>query len=98
MFEQISISEEQKKALLSNIQKKMASRPVKIRSRFNLNCYTYEGIEAIKEALLTAKEKCQDEKFSLVYQLIAPPEYKVEVVTTDKNGGIAKLEEATAVI
>ena len=30
--------------------------------------------------------------------MIAPPEYKVEVVTLDKNGAIKKLEEATAVI
>lgn len=30
--------------------------------------------------------------------MIAPPEYKVEVVTLDKNGAIKKLEEATTLI
>jgi translation initiation factor 2 subunit 1 len=98
VFSKIKITEEQKKALVSNIHKKMAAKPMKIRSRFNLHCYTYEGIEAIKESLLEAKRQTSDDKFSLVFQLIAPPEYKVEVVTLDKNGGVERLEQALAII
>jgi hypothetical protein len=30
--------------------------------------------------------------------LIAPPEYKAEVVTLDKNGGIERLEKALSII
>jgi hypothetical protein len=30
--------------------------------------------------------------------LIAPPEYKAEVVTLDKNGGIERLEKALLII
>lgn len=92
VFSKINITEEQKKALLANINKKMAAQPVKIRARFNLQCYTYEGIEAIKDSLLAAKAQTKSDQFNLVFQLIAPPEYKVEVVTHDRNGGIAKLE------
>ena len=33
----------------------MAAAPTKLRCRFNLQCYTYEGIEAIKASLLSAK-------------------------------------------
>lgn len=36
VFEQINITQEQKDALLSNIKKKMAAQPIKLRSRFNL--------------------------------------------------------------
>jgi len=49
--------------LLSNIRKKMAAKPIKLRSNFNLQCYTYEGIEAIREALLEAKRQTQNDKF-----------------------------------
>lgn len=30
--------------------------------------------------------------------MIAPPEYKAEVVTLDKNGGIERLEKALSII
>jgi translation initiation factor 2 subunit 1 len=57
VFPKLTITEEQKTALLFNITKKMAAAPIKLRSRFNLQCYTYEGIEAIRESLLTAKKQ-----------------------------------------
>jgi len=56
VFNKITITDKQKEALLMNINKKMAAAPIKLRSRFNLQCYTYEGIEAIREALLEAKK------------------------------------------
>lgn len=73
VFDKITITDKQKEALLSNISKKMAAAPIKLRSRFNLQCYTYEGIEAIREALLEAKKQTQSDQFKLVFQLIAPP-------------------------
>jgi len=56
VFEKIKdISDAEKKALLKNITKKMASAPVKMRTKFNLTCYTYEGVEAIKQTMIEAK-------------------------------------------
>ena len=57
----LDISKPEREALLGNIQKKMAAAPVKLRSRFNLKCYTYEGIDAIRASLLEAKAKTSDE-------------------------------------
>lgn len=56
VFSKIEITEEQKVALLCNIHKKMAATPLKIRSLFNIKCYTYEGIDAIKQSLILAKK------------------------------------------
>lgn len=53
----------------------MAAAPQKLRTTFNLQCYTYEGIEAIKESLLVAKKEVNDEQFKISFQLIAPPTY-----------------------
>jgi len=39
----------------------MAPSPVKIRADFELNCFTYEGIDAIKNALLAAKAVVSDD-------------------------------------
>ena len=83
---------------MANISKKMGAKPIKLRSNFNLKCYTYEGIEAIREALLETKKQTQSDKFSLIFQLIAPPMYKCEVVTMDKNGGAEMIEKAVAIV
>ena len=99
MFSKITITEKQKEALLANIHKKLAAQPIKLRSRFNLTCYTYEGIEAIREALLeTKRQTADDPKFKLVIQLISPPQYKCEVVTLDKKGGEAFIEKAVEIV
>lgn len=52
----LNLTDAEKKALCESIAKKMAPTPVKLRAGFELNCFTSEGIDAIKEALLTAKE------------------------------------------
>ncbi len=57
------ITEEQRTVLKESIAKKMAPTPVKLRAGFELNCFTYEGIDAIKEALLAAKVAVNEEKF-----------------------------------
>ena len=98
VFSKINITEEQKAALLASIHKKMAAAPQKLRTTFNMHCYTYEGIEAIKESLLAAKAQTADEKFKLVFQMIAPPEYKVECVSLDKAGATERLEKALEII
>lgn len=83
---------------MASINKKMAAAPQKLRTTFNLHCYTYEGIEAIKESLLVAKRETTDEKFKMVFQMIAPPEYKAEVVSLDKPGATEKLEKALEIV
>jgi translation initiation factor 2 subunit 1 len=102
VFSKLEITDEQKEALLKNIVKKMAAAPVKLRSCFNLTCTTYEGIEAIRESMLVSKQTMAEskeyEKFKLVYQLIAPPQYKCEVVTLDKNGGTECVIKAVQII
>jgi len=55
VFSKITITEEQKNELTNSIAKKMAPTAVKIRGTFELNCFTSEGIDAIKYALLKAK-------------------------------------------
>ena len=76
----------------------MAASAIKLRSRYNLQCYTYEGIEAIRESLLEAKKQTESENFKLVFQMIAPPQYKCEVVTMDKKGGCEIIERAVDIV
>jgi translation initiation factor 2 subunit 1 len=98
MFAKMNITEEQKKILLQCIAKKMAPTAVKIRADFELTCFTYEGIEAIKATLQHAKKVINDEQFTLEFKIIAPPVYKCECLTYEKPRGIQKIEEALKVL
>jgi translation initiation factor 2 subunit 1 len=94
-----SIPENHKEVLITNIKKKLAAAPIKLRCTFNLFCFTYEGIDAIRDSLAAAREKTKDKNFPLTFALLNPPqEYKIELLTLDKNGGLQKLAEAAAVV
>lgn len=84
--------------MLDTIRKKMASNPLKIRVDFALTCTQFDGIDVIKEALLTAKHKVNDENWNVEFKMIAPPNYKVEVITHFRAEGEAKLRQALAII
>jgi translation initiation factor 2 subunit 1 len=51
----------------------MAPSPVKLRAVFELQCFTSEGIDAIKEALLAAKKAVNDDQIIIDFKIIAPP-------------------------
>lgn len=61
----LNITKPEREALLHNINKKMAAAPVKLRARFNLQCYTFDGIDSIRDSLLEAKAKNSDKEFEL---------------------------------
>ena len=62
-----------------------------------VSCFTYEGIDAVKEALLKG-EQCSNGDSSVKIRLIAPPMYVVTCMTLDKELGIELLNQAIALI
>lgn len=101
----MDIQEDQLAVLLDTIRRKMSTNPLKIRADFTLTCTTYEGIDIIKEALLTAKHAVNDDAWvktkqehPVEFKMIAPPNYKVEVVTHNKAEGEQKLQQALKII
>jgi translation initiation factor 2 subunit 1 len=65
VFKEITLTPEQKSSLIEAISRKMAPSPVKIRADFELNCFTYEGIDAIRHALLAAKSAVNDDNIKV---------------------------------
>jgi translation initiation factor 2 subunit 1 len=47
----------------------MAPTPVKIRADFELTCFTYEGIDALRDTLLAAKKEVSDEQIPVAVSL-----------------------------
>ena len=51
LFDECGLDENTKKVLLDNIQQKLTQQAVKIRADVEVACYSYEGIDAVKDAL-----------------------------------------------
>eukprot|EP00331_Platyophrya_macrostoma_P004282 CAMPEP_0176424388 /NCGR_PEP_ID=MMETSP0127-20121128/10811_1 /TAXON_ID=938130 /ORGANISM="Platyophrya macrostoma, Strain WH" /LENGTH=340 /DNA_ID=CAMNT_0017805443 /DNA_START=45 /DNA_END=1067 /DNA_ORIENTATION=+ len=83
----LTIPENIFKALTAEIRRRLAPNEVKIRADFEMTCYTYEGIEAIKKAL-RAGEKHSTEDIQLKFQVISAPVYVVVSNTMEKTLGI----------
>lgn len=57
-----------------------------------MTCFTYDGIDAIKESLLEGENTGTNE--SVVIKLIAPPMYVMTTITLDREQGIQTLTTA----
>jgi translation initiation factor 2 subunit 1 len=92
-FEELDIPQDLKEELRTYILRRLAPQPVKIRSDIEVSCFTYEGIDAIREAL-SAGIAVGTENSSIKIKLIAPPIYVLSTTTLDKEAGIALLNSA----
>ena len=52
VFQSLTIDEDIKEELFVEIKKRLAPKPVPIRADFDIQCFSYSGISAIKKALL----------------------------------------------
>lgn len=82
-----------RKELEANIARRLTPQPVKIRADVEVSCFGYEGIDAVKNALREG-ESVSTENIPIKIKLVAPPLYVLVTHSTDKNGGIALLEQA----
>jgi translation initiation factor 2 alpha subunit (eIF-2alpha) len=98
IFSKINISEEHKNQLLETLRRKLGVVQFKIRVDFSVTSTGCDGIETIREAMLTAKHEVNDETWNLEFKIISSPRYKVEVITNNRQEGEAKLKQALIVI
>lgn len=86
------MSQELKDSLTSYIKKRLAPQPIKVRCDLEVTCFTYEGILAVKEALLTGQKEGTIEA-PVKINLIAPPLYVMKTLCLDKDLGIEVLNK-----
>lgn len=93
LLDKYDLSDDVKKAVLKNIELRLTPQPVKVRTDFEVTCFAYEGIDAIKAAL-NAGIACGTEINPISIRLIAPPLYVMTCNTLDQDFGIKLLEGA----
>lgn len=97
IFNALSISPTLKETLMMHIRRRLTPQPIKIRSDVEVTCFTYEGIEAIRAALLAA-QAVGTEEVPVKVKLIAPPMYVMTTHTLNKSEGISILNQAIEVV
>merc|ERR1712045_29297 len=73
-------------------EKYSKAKAVNIRADFECSCFTYEGIDAVKEAL-RAGIAAGNPEIPIRINLIAPPVYVMTCSTPDKADGLAVLTD-----
>lgn len=97
IFQDLEVDPDVKAAVLMYIKRRLAPQPVKIRADIEVTCFTYEGIDAIKAALIAGEEKSTADN-AIKIKLIAPPMYVVTTMTLDKDQGIEVMNQAIETI
>jgi translation initiation factor 2 subunit 1 len=75
--------------LLQGISKSFTKKEVKIQADISLTCFTIEGVNSIKEALVSGSNEHKGINISLV----SPPHYVVSTTTTDKKEGLLLVQQ-----
>jgi translation initiation factor 2 subunit 1 len=95
ILDKYTMSEDVKEALKKNVAMRLTPQPVKVRSDFEVTCFAYEGIDAVKAALMKGIET-GTEMNPIFVRLIAPPLYVMTCNTLDQEYGIDLLTKALA--
>lgn len=97
ILDECGLDDRTKEVLISNINRRMMPQAVKVRSDIEVSCYSYEGIDAVKDAL-RAGLKLTSEEFPVSINLIAPPLYVVTTTTLDREGALESLTKVIAAV
>lgn len=79
--------------LVTQISRKLTPNPSKIRADIEVTCFSYDGIEAIKEAL-KAGEALGSEAVPIKIKLVAAPLFVLTSLSLDKKRAISTMNEA----
>ena len=94
ILNRLNVNDEIKNELM-NILKK--SIPIKIRADFKLTCFNFDGIEAIKEALLKGEKK-STENIQIKLSIIKAPLYRCILTTMNIEKGLEIMNQVLEVI
>jgi translation initiation factor 2 subunit 1 len=90
----LELPDEIKNKLIYNIEHRHKAQPFRVRADVEVTCFTYEGIDGIREALKKGMEIATEGDIQVQIKLLAAPTYVVVAQSTDKDQGIAAVQRA----
>ena len=94
ILNKLKIGKNIKNELIKIIKIRFPPKLLEIRCIFKLACYAFDGIDAIKEALINGKEIGKKNNMSIIYKCLGAPEYECIIYTYNKNEGILLMDES----
>lgn len=89
----VPVSETIRKELMQNITRRLTPQKVKLRADFEVACFAYEGIDAIKKAL-KAGETVSTEECPIKIRLVAPPLFVMQTNSYDKMAALELMNQS----
>jgi len=98
VFEGIEMQPAVKEAIMTQIKRRLSPQAVKVRSDFEVTCFSYEGVDAIKAALTAGEQAGSSADCEVKIKLIAPPLFVMMASSMDKEVGLKALNDALSTI
>lgn len=98
VFGSVTCSAQVREILMTQIKRRLSPQAVKVRADFEVTCFSYEGIDAIKAALFAGEKAGSTEETKVHIRLIAPPVYVMMTSSMDKAQGLEALTKALETI
>ena len=93
VFKDTKMTEPVKKELMEILRQRMKPKPVNIKSDFIVRCDEFEGIDAIKFALMEGEKK-STKNIPIKFKIISSPLYECSIETINKKEGLDVMGEA----
>merc|ERR1711991_521033 len=96
-FEKYDVPKEIKKTLQLIVSRRLTKKNRKVRAIFEINCFSFAGVESIKEALKLG-EKLSTEELPIKIRLISSPRYSIICLAKDPDLAVEGIENALQTI
>jgi len=93
----VEIDPDVKEILVRDISRRLTPQAAKVRADFEVSCFRYEGIDAIKAALLKGQALSTPD-LPIKIKLVAPPLFVIITTSIDKESCIKVLNQALETI
>jgi len=91
-------AEKLKEDIEVSLKRRLITQALRLRAKVDVSCSDFQGIDAIKEALLEGAQAASAEECEVKVKLIAHPIFMLNCQCRDKQLGINTLNEAIAMI
>lgn len=96
-FDDLEIKDNVRKELIRCIARRFSLREIKMQSLIDLTCFKFEGVKAIKAALLKG-DSLNTKDIPVKINLSSSPTYLITVVSSSITDAIKKITEVTEII
>ncbi|KAH8739968.1 eukaryotic translation initiation factor 2 alpha subunit [Cryptosporidium ryanae] len=95
---EFDLPENLKDALIQDIKFRLSPQQLKLRARIHVCCCGYDGIDAVRHAIIAGQETVTKDGVEIQVKFIAPPQYLITAVSYGKAEGIEAIEKAMETI